>query len=221
MTNLPKYHAAVRTRNMEQIQPAFIVSVKTSTTFIAPATSRTAKNMPTHPASIDAGWVFPNLCPRVVRECKKLLKTENPSLSTDSLIHLPGNAGGFLQTKFEGNPIMGNTIEIAASSNLVGSYHAMFDGILNSTAGQLITKGGRRCCSDLSLGGLSWGESSKAMGRSNQLISMFCPSVTRVIVVLRRHLHLRWPTITIPALLTALDWIVNAVGSQGKDYFGI
>lgn len=28
MTNLPKYHAAVRTRNMEQIQPAFIVSVK-------------------------------------------------------------------------------------------------------------------------------------------------------------------------------------------------
>ena len=28
VTNLPKYHAAVRTRNMEQIQPAFIVSVK-------------------------------------------------------------------------------------------------------------------------------------------------------------------------------------------------
>ena len=107
---------------------------------------------------------------------------------------------------------MGNTIEIAASSNLVGSYHAMFDGILNSTAGQLITKVGAAAAVILALG-LILGGISKAMGRSNQLVSMFCPSVTRVIVVLA--------VIFIPALLTALDWIVNAVGSQGKDYLGI
>ena len=47
---------------------------------------------------------------------------------------------------------MGNTIEIAASSNLVGSYHAMFDGILNSTAGQLITKVGAAAAVILALG---------------------------------------------------------------------
>lgn len=135
------------------------------------------------------------------------------------LIH-SGNAGGFLQTKFEGNPIMGNTIEIAASSNLVGSYHAMFDGILNSTAGQLITKVGAAAAVILALG-LILGGISKAMGRSNQLVSMFCPSVTRVIVVLAVIFIFAGPTITIPALLTALDWIVNAVGSQGKDYLGI
>ena len=113
---------------------------------------------------------------------------------------------------------MGNTIEIAASSNLVGSYHAMFDGILNSTAGQLITKVGAAAAVILALG-LILGGISKAMGRSNQLVSMFCPSVTRVIVVLA--VIFIGPTITIPALLTALDWIVNAVGSQGKDYLGI
>lgn len=50
---------------------------------------------------------------------------------------------------------------------------------------------------------------------------MFCPSVTRVIVVLAVIFIFAGPTITIPALLTALDWIVNAVGSQGKDYLGI
>ena len=114
---------------------------------------------------------------------------------------------------------MGNTIEIAASSNLVGSYHAMFDGILNSTAGQLITKVGAAAVI-LALG-LILGGISKAMGRSNQLVSMFCPSVTRVIVVLAVIFIFAGPTITIPALLTALDWIVNAVGSQGKDYLGI
>lgn len=115
---------------------------------------------------------------------------------------------------------MGNTIEIAASSNLVGSYHAMFDGILNSTAGQLITKVGAAAAVILALG-LILGGISKAMGRSNQLVSMFCPSVTRVIVVLAVIFIFAGLTITIPALLTALDWIVNAVGSQGKDYLGI
>ena len=116
---------------------------------------------------------------------------------------------------------MGNTIEIAASSNLVGSYHAMFDGILNSTAGQLITKVGAAAAVILALG-LILGGISKAMGRSNnQLVSMFCPSVTRVIVVLAVIFIFAGPTITIPALLTALDWIVNAVGNQSKDYLGI
>ncbi len=115
---------------------------------------------------------------------------------------------------------MGNTIEIAASSNLVGSYHAMFDGILNSTAGQLITKVSAAAAVILALG-LILGGISKAMERSNQLVSMFCPSVTRVIVVLAVIFIFAGPTITIPALLTALDWIVNAVGSQGKDYLGI
>ena len=81
---------------------------------------------------------------------------------------------------------MGNTIEIAASSNLVGSYHAMFDGILNSTAGQLITKVGAAAAVILALG-LILGGISKAMGRSNQLVSMFCHRRSR------RHLHLRHP----------------------------
>ena len=99
---------------------------------------------------------------------------------------------------------MGNTIEIAASSNLVGSYHAMFDGILNSTAGQLITKVGAAAAVILALG-LILGGISKAMGRSNQLVSMFCPSVTRVIVVLAVIFIFAGPTL----------------GSQGKDYLGI
>ena len=116
---------------------------------------------------------------------------------------------------------MGNTIEIAASSNLVGSYHAMFDGILNSTAGQLITKVGAAAAVILALG-LILGGISKAMGRSNQLVSMFCPSVTRVIVVLAVIFIFAGPTTNhYRHLLTALDWIVNAVGSQGKDYLGI
>lgn len=42
--------------------------------------------MPTHPASIDAGWVFLNLCsPCCLRMQETLLKTENLSLSTDSV----------------------------------------------------------------------------------------------------------------------------------------
>lgn len=135
------------------------------------------------------------------------------------LIH-SGNAGGFLQTKFEGNPIMGNTIEIAASSNLVGSYHAMFDGILNSTAGQLITKVGAAAAVILALG-LILGGISKLLGRTNRLVAMFCPSAARIVVVLVVIFIFAGPTVTVPTLLTALDWIVNAVGNQSKDYFGV
>lgn len=115
---------------------------------------------------------------------------------------------------------MGNTIEIAASSNLVGSYHAMFDGILNSTAGQLITKVGAAAAVILALG-LILGGISRLLGRTNKLVSMFCPNAARVVVVLVVIFIFAAPTLTIPALLTALDWIVNAVGSQGKDYLGI
>lgn len=115
---------------------------------------------------------------------------------------------------------MGNTIEIAASSNLVGSYHAMFDGILNSTAGQLITKVGAAAAVILALG-LLLGLISKALGRSNKLATMFCPSAARIVVVLAVIFIFAGPTITVPALLTVLDWIVNAVGNQGKDYLGV
>lgn len=115
---------------------------------------------------------------------------------------------------------MGNTIEIAASSNLVGSYHAMFDGILNSTAGQLITKVGAAAAVILALG-LILGGISRLLGRTNKLVSMFCPSAARVVVVLAVIFIFAGPTATIPALLTALDWIVNAVGNQGKDYLGV
>lgn len=115
---------------------------------------------------------------------------------------------------------MGNTIEIAASSNLVGSYHAMFDGILNSTAGQLITKVCAAAAVILALG-LILGGISRLLGRTNKLVSMFCPSAARVVVVLVVIFFFAGPTLTVPALLTALDWIVNAVGNQGKDYLGI
>lgn len=115
---------------------------------------------------------------------------------------------------------MGNTIEIAASSNLVGSYHAMFDGILNSTAGQLITKVGAAAAVILALG-LILGGISRLLGRTNKLVSMFCPNAARVAVVLVVIFIFASPTVTLPALLTALDWIVNAVGSQGKDYLGV
>lgn len=115
---------------------------------------------------------------------------------------------------------MGNTIEIAASSNLVGSYHAMFDGILNSTAGQLITKVGAAAAVILALG-LILGGISKLLGRTNELVTMFCPSAARIVVVLVVIFFFAVPTVTFPALLTALDWIVNAVGNQSKDYFGV
>lgn len=115
---------------------------------------------------------------------------------------------------------MGNTIEIAAAIDIVGSYHAVFDGILNSTAGQLITKVGAAAAVFLALG-LILGGISKMLGRSNKLVSMFCPSPARVVIVLAVIFIFAGPTITIPALLTALDWLVNAVGNQAKDYFGV
>lgn len=115
---------------------------------------------------------------------------------------------------------MGNTIEIAASSNLVGGYHAMFDGILNSTAGQLITKVGAAAAVILALG-LILGGISKLLGRTNRLVAMFCPSAARIFVVLVVIFIFAGPTVTVPKLLTALDWIVNAVGNQSKDYFGV
>ena len=104
---------------------------------------------------------------------------------------------------------MGDTITIAASSNLVGSYHALFDGILNSTAGQVITKVGAAAAVIL------------ALGRSNKLVTTFCPDPGRIIVVLVVTFILAGPTITVPALLTCIDWFVNAAGNQGKDYLGI
>ena len=81
---------------------------------------------------------------------------------------------------------MGNTIEIAASSNLVGSYHAMFDGILNSTAGQLITKVGAAAAVILALGLILGGAKQPA---GLHVLSKRHTSHRRS----RRHLHLRWP----------------------------
>lgn len=115
---------------------------------------------------------------------------------------------------------MGDTITIAASSNLVGSYHALFDGILNSTAGQVITKVGAAAAVILALG-LIAGGICKALGRRNKLVTTFCLDPGRIIVVLVVTFILAGPTITVPALLTCIDWFVNAAGNQGKDYLGI
>lgn len=113
-----------------------------------------------------------------------------------------------------------NSVTLAVSSNLVGSYHDMFDGLLNSAAGQIITKICAAAAVLLALG-LIIGGIFKALGRSNKLVTMFCPDLKRIVVVLVVTFILAGPIVTFPFMLTILDYFVNAVGQQGTDYLGV
>lgn len=115
---------------------------------------------------------------------------------------------------------MNTTITLAASTDLVGSYHAMFDGILNSTAGQVITKLAAAGAVLIALG-IIFGAIFKLIGRPNKLSQMFCPSLGRIIILLLIIFVLAGPLFTIPGLLKIIDWFVNAGGQQTSDYLGV
>lgn len=114
---------------------------------------------------------------------------------------------------------MGGTITLAGS-NLEGTYHKMFDTILSSSAGTVLTNIGLAAAVILALG-LIGGGICKALGRQNKLVQMFCPDVKTIIVILVVGFILSGPTFTIPALLKGIDWFVDAVGGSGKSYMGI
>lgn len=114
---------------------------------------------------------------------------------------------------------MGGTITLAGSS-LESAYHKMFDTILSSSAGTVLTNIGLAAAVLLALG-LIVGGICKALGRQNKVVQMFCPTIGRVLVVLAVGFILAGPTITIPAILKLIDWFVDAFGSSGKSYLGI
>lgn len=115
---------------------------------------------------------------------------------------------------------MGGTITLAGSS-LESTYHKMFDTILSSSAGTVLTNIGFAAAVLLALG-LIVGGICKALGRqNNKVVQMFCPTIGRVLVVLAVGFILAGPTITIPAILKLIDWFVDAFGSSGKTYLGI
>jgi uncharacterized membrane protein len=114
---------------------------------------------------------------------------------------------------------MGGTITLAGSS-LESTYHKMFDTILSSSAGTVLTNIGLAAAVLLALG-LIAGGICKALGRQNKLVQMFCPNIGRILVVLAVGFILAGPTITIPAILKLIDWFVDAVGGSGKTYLGI
>lgn len=114
---------------------------------------------------------------------------------------------------------MGGTVTLAGSS-LENTYHRMFDTILSSSAGTVLTNISLTAAVILALG-LIAGGICKALGRQNKLVQMFCPTVGRVLVILAVGFILAGPIITIPAILKLLDWFVDAFGSSGKSYLGI
>lgn len=114
---------------------------------------------------------------------------------------------------------MGGTVTLAGSS-LENTYHRMFDTILSSSAGTVLTNIGLAAAVILALG-LIAGGICKALGRQNKLVQMFCPTVGRVLIILAVGFILAGPTITIPGLLKMLDWFVDALGGSGKSYLGI
>ena len=93
---------------------------------------------------------------------------------------------------------MNTTITLAASTDLVSSYHAMFDGILNSTAGQVITKLAAAGAVLIALG-IIGGAIFKLIGRPNKLSQIFCPSLCRIIFELLASFVLAGPLFTSPA----------------------
>lgn len=114
---------------------------------------------------------------------------------------------------------MGGTITLAGSS-LESTYHKMFDTILSSSAGTVLTNIGLAAAVILALG-LIGGGICKALGRQNKLVQMFCPDVTRILIILIVGFILAGPTVTIPAILKLIDWFVDAFGGSGKSYLGI
>ena len=114
---------------------------------------------------------------------------------------------------------MGGTITLAGSS-LESTYHKMFDTILSSSAGTVLTNIGLAAAVLLALG-LIVGAICKALGRQNKVVQMFCPTIGRVLIILAVGFILAGPTITIPAILKLLDWFVDALGGSGKSYLGI
>ena len=129
------------------------------------------------------------------------------------------NAGEFRLEKRKGTQKMGGTITLAGSS-LESTYHKMFDTILNSSAGTVLTNIGLAAAVLLALG-LITGGICKALGRQNKLVQMFCPNIGRILIVLAVGFILAGPTVTIPAILKLIDWFVDAVGGSGKTYLGI
>lgn len=114
---------------------------------------------------------------------------------------------------------MGGTVTLAGSS-MENTYHRMFDTILSSSAGTVLTNIGLAAAVILALG-LIGGGLCKALGRQNKLVQMFCPNIVRVLVILAVGFILAGPTVTIPAILKLLDWFVDAFGGSGKSYLGI
>lgn len=114
---------------------------------------------------------------------------------------------------------MGGTVTLAGSS-MENTYHRMFDTILSSSAGTVLTNIGLAAAVILALG-LIVGGICKALGRQNKLVQMFCPTIGRVLVILAVGFILAGPTVTIPAILKLFDWFADALGSSGKSYLGI
>lgn len=114
---------------------------------------------------------------------------------------------------------MGGTVTLAGSS-LESTYHRMFDTILSSSAGTVLTNIGLAAAVILALG-LIAGGICKSLGRQNKLVQMFCPNLGRVLIIFAVGFILAGPKITIPAILKLLDWCVDAFGSSGKSYLGI
>ena len=129
------------------------------------------------------------------------------------------NAGEFRLKNERELKKMGGTITLAGSS-LESTYHKMFDTILSSSAGTVLTNIGLAAAVLLALG-LIVGGLCKALGRQNKLVQMFCPNIGRILVVLAVGFILAGPTFTIPAILKLIDWFVDAVGGSGKTYLGI
>lgn len=130
-----------------------------------------------------------------------------------------GSAGEFRTENQERELKMGGTITLAGSS-LESTYHKMFDTILSSSAGTVLTNIGLAAAVILALG-LIGGGICKALGRQNKLVQMFCPDVTRILIILIVGFILAGPTVTIPAILKLIDWFVDAFGGSGKSYLGI
>lgn len=115
---------------------------------------------------------------------------------------------------------MNNSITLAASSDLVGSYHKAFDGIINSQAGTVIFSIANLIAVVLALG-LIIGLICKAINRPNALSNMLCSGVLRIVVVIAIIFILCAFQTIIPGLLTLIDWFANAIGEGGTDYLGI
>lgn len=114
---------------------------------------------------------------------------------------------------------METTITLAGS-DLVGGYNKLTSGIWGSAAGTVIMAIFTAIAVVLALALIIAGI-MKGLGRQNQLVQKFCPSIGRVLIILLAIFFFAGPAITIPALLKLIDWFVNAFGGQTQSYLGI